>query len=68
LELYQGDEGRFVSIRTGAEYKERLKDGRTVYVNGDRVKDVTTYPSFQRTVDTEPRSMTSNMTRLTRSY
>jgi 4-hydroxyphenylacetate 3-monooxygenase oxygenase component len=52
LELYQGDEGRFVSIRTGAEYKERLKDGRTVYVNGDRVKDVTTYPSFQRTVDT----------------
>ncbi|MBV8055411.1 MAG: hypothetical protein JO071_09255, partial [Deltaproteobacteria bacterium] len=41
-----------MGIRTGAEYRERLKDGRTVYVNGERVKDVTTYPPFQRIVGT----------------
>jgi 4-hydroxyphenylacetate 3-monooxygenase/anthranilate 3-monooxygenase (FAD)/4-hydroxyphenylacetate 3-monooxygenase len=41
-----------MSIRTGAEYRERLKDGRTVYVNGERVKDVTDYPPFQRIVAT----------------
>ena len=41
-----------MGIRTGAEYRERLRDGRTVYVNGERVKDVTTYPPFQRTVGT----------------
>jgi 4-hydroxyphenylacetate 3-monooxygenase len=41
-----------VGIRTGLEYRDRLRDGRTVYVNGERVKDVTTYPPFQRTVDT----------------
>jgi 4-hydroxyphenylacetate 3-monooxygenase len=41
-----------VSIRTGAEYRERLKDGRTIYVNGERVKDVTAYPPFQGIVAT----------------
>lgn len=41
-----------MGIRTGVEYRERLRDGRTVYVNGERVTDVTTYPPFQRTVDT----------------
>jgi anthranilate 3-monooxygenase (FAD) / 4-hydroxyphenylacetate 3-monooxygenase len=41
-----------VGIRTGLEYRERLRDGRTIYVNGDRVKDVTTYPPFQRVIGT----------------
>jgi 4-hydroxyphenylacetate 3-monooxygenase len=41
-----------MGIRTGAEYRERLKDGRTVYVNGERVKDVTAYPPFRRIVGT----------------
>lgn len=41
-----------MGIRTGAEYRERLRDARTVYVNGERVKDVTTYPPFRRTIDT----------------
>ncbi len=41
-----------VGIRTGAEYRQGLKDRRAVYVNGERVKDVTTYPPFQRTVGT----------------
>jgi 4-hydroxyphenylacetate 3-monooxygenase/anthranilate 3-monooxygenase (FAD)/4-hydroxyphenylacetate 3-monooxygenase len=41
-----------MSIRTGAEYRSGLKDGRTIYVNGERVKDVTVYPPFQRIVET----------------
>jgi 4-hydroxyphenylacetate 3-monooxygenase oxygenase component len=41
-----------MGIRSGAEYRERLKDGRTIYVNGERVKDVTDYPPFQRIVGT----------------
>jgi 4-hydroxyphenylacetate 3-monooxygenase len=41
-----------MSIRTGAEYRTGLKDGRIIYVNGERVKDVTAYPPFQRTVET----------------
>jgi len=41
-----------VAIRTGLQYRERLRDGRSIYVNGERVKDVTTYPAFTRTVQT----------------
>jgi 4-hydroxyphenylacetate 3-monooxygenase oxygenase component len=41
-----------VGIRTGIEYRERLSDGRTVFVNGERIKDVTAYPPFQRTIGT----------------
>ncbi len=32
---------------TGAEYLESLRDGREVYINGDRVPDVTTHPAFR---------------------
>lgn len=41
-----------MSIRTGQEYRQSLRDGRTIYVNGERVKDVTTYPAFQGIIDT----------------
>jgi 4-hydroxyphenylacetate 3-monooxygenase oxygenase component len=41
-----------MGIRTGAEFCESLRDGRTIYVNGERVKDVTTYPPFRGIVDT----------------
>jgi 4-hydroxyphenylacetate 3-monooxygenase oxygenase component len=41
-----------MGIRSGAEYRDRLKDGRTIYVNGERVKDVTAYPPFQGIVGT----------------
>jgi 4-hydroxyphenylacetate 3-monooxygenase len=34
---------------TGAQYLESLRDGREVYVYGDRVKDVTTHPAFRNT-------------------
>jgi 4-hydroxyphenylacetate 3-monooxygenase len=35
---------------TGAEYITSLKDGREVYINGERVKDVTTHPAFRNAV------------------
>jgi 4-hydroxyphenylacetate 3-monooxygenase len=35
---------------TGAEYIASLKDGREVYINGERVKDVTTHPAFRNSV------------------
>ena len=31
----------------GAEYLESLRDGREVYIYGERVKDVTTHPAFR---------------------
>src|SRR5277367_5699883 len=33
-------------MRSGAEYLRSLKDGRCVYVDGERVKDVTVHPAF----------------------
>ncbi|SFT36273.1 4-hydroxyphenylacetate 3-monooxygenase oxygenase component [Actinopolyspora lacussalsi subsp. righensis] len=35
---------------TGAEYIESLRDGREVYLYGDRVKDVTSHPAFSNPV------------------
>jgi aromatic ring hydroxylase len=31
---------------TGARYIESLKDGREVWLDGEKVQDVTTYPAF----------------------
>jgi 4-hydroxyphenylacetate 3-monooxygenase len=33
-------------LRTGADYLESLRDGRQVFVDGEKVKDVTTHPAF----------------------
>src|SRR6201994_2413773 len=35
---------------TGDEYVESLRDGREIYLYGDRVKDVTTHPAFRNSV------------------
>ena len=35
---------------TGAEYVESLRDGREVYIYGDRVSDVTAHPAFRNAV------------------
>jgi len=35
---------------TGDEYLESIRDGREVYVYGERVDDVTTHPAFRNTV------------------
>ena len=32
---------------TGAEYLASLRDGRDVYIYGERVEDVTTHPAFR---------------------
>jgi 4-hydroxyphenylacetate 3-monooxygenase len=34
-------------MRTGADYLASLRDGRQVFVAGERVKDVTTHPAFR---------------------
>jgi 4-hydroxyphenylacetate 3-monooxygenase len=34
-------------IRTGRQYLDSLKDDRAVYVDGERVKDVTEHPAFR---------------------
>src|SRR2546427_13133898 len=34
-------------VRTGAEYISSLKDDRTVYMHGERVRDVTEHPALQ---------------------
>jgi 4-hydroxyphenylacetate 3-monooxygenase oxygenase component len=41
-----------MGIRTGKEFVESLRDKRTVYVNGGRVKDVTEYSPFRGIVAT----------------
>jgi 4-hydroxyphenylacetate 3-monooxygenase len=35
---------------TGAEYVESLRDGREVYIDGERVADVTRHPAFRNSV------------------
>ncbi|WP_300614091.1 4-hydroxyphenylacetate 3-hydroxylase N-terminal domain-containing protein, partial [Trebonia sp.] len=35
---------------TGDEYIESIRDGREVYIYGDRVRDVTTHPAFRNPV------------------
>jgi 4-hydroxyphenylacetate 3-monooxygenase len=42
-------------IRTGAQYRDSLRDGREVYINGERVADVTTHRMFKPLVDIRAR-------------
>src|SRR5712675_3774938 len=37
---------------TGAEFLQSLRDGREVYIYGDRVQDVTTHPAFRNAAAT----------------
>jgi 4-hydroxyphenylacetate 3-monooxygenase len=34
-------------MRTGSEYLRSLRDGRAIFVDGERVKDVTSHPAFR---------------------
>ncbi len=36
-------------LRSGSDYLEGLRDGRTVYLGAERVKDVTEHPAFRNT-------------------
>src|SRR6202012_4124206 len=42
-------------IRTGEQYRDSIRDGRQVWINGERVKDVTTHPMFKPIVDIRAR-------------
>jgi 4-hydroxyphenylacetate 3-monooxygenase len=42
-------------IRTGEDYKASIRDGRAVYMNGERIKDVTDHPAFKPLVDIRAR-------------
>ncbi|HWH82585.1 MAG TPA: 4-hydroxyphenylacetate 3-hydroxylase N-terminal domain-containing protein [Burkholderiaceae bacterium] len=39
-----------MKLRNGRSYIESLRDGREVYINGERVVDVTTHPAFRQTI------------------
>ena len=42
-------------IRTGDEYRESIRDGREVWVDGEKVADVTTHPSLKPIIDARAR-------------
>jgi 4-hydroxyphenylacetate 3-monooxygenase len=42
-------------IRNGAEYLSSIRDGREVYVNGERVRDVPSHPMFKPIVEIRAR-------------
>src|SRR3954464_6066476 len=42
-------------IRTGEQYRDSLRDGRQVFINGERVKDVTMHRMFKPLVDIRAR-------------
>jgi 4-hydroxyphenylacetate 3-monooxygenase len=42
-------------IRTGNQYRDSLRDGRRIWINGERVADVTTHPMFKPLVDIRAR-------------
>ena len=42
-------------IRTGEEYRASLRDGREVWMSGERVHDVTTHRQFRPLVDARAR-------------
>ncbi len=42
-------------IRTGDDYRASIRDGRDVWINGERVKDVPNHPAFKPVVDIRAR-------------
>jgi len=42
-------------LRTGAQYLDSLRDGRQIWINGERVADVTTHPAFRPIVSLRAR-------------
>ncbi|WP_245809601.1 4-hydroxyphenylacetate 3-hydroxylase N-terminal domain-containing protein [Cohnella massiliensis] len=39
-------------VRSGKQYVDSLRDSRTIYIGGEKVKDVTTHPAFAGIVNT----------------
>jgi 4-hydroxyphenylacetate 3-monooxygenase len=44
-----------IVIRTGEQYRESLRDGRQVWIDGERVHDVSSHPAFKPIVDARAR-------------
>ena len=42
-------------LRTGDEYRDSIRDDRQVWMNGERIKDVTSHPAFKPIVDVRAR-------------
>jgi 4-hydroxyphenylacetate 3-monooxygenase len=42
-------------IRTGAQYRDGLRDGREVWIDGERVADVTAHPALRPIIDIRAR-------------
>src|SRR5262245_24108803 len=42
-------------IRTGEDYKNGIRDGREVWIDGERVKDVTQHPALKPIIDIKAR-------------
>jgi 4-hydroxyphenylacetate 3-monooxygenase len=42
-------------IRTGKQYRDSIRDGRRIWINGERVKDVTAHSMFSPLVDIRAR-------------
>lgn len=38
-------------VRSGSEFRESIRDGRIIYVDGQRVDDVTTYRPFEGIIE-----------------
>jgi 4-hydroxyphenylacetate 3-monooxygenase len=41
-----------MECKNGAEHLQSLRDGRTVYLDGELVDDVTTHPAYRNAVAT----------------
>src|SRR5215471_3476813 len=44
--------GNWIMLRNGKEHLESLRDGRVVYVGGERIDDVTRHPAFRGAAET----------------
>ncbi len=44
-----------MTLRTGDDYRASLRDGRAVWIEGERVKDVPSHPAFRPIVDARAR-------------
>jgi len=42
-------------IRTGTQYRDSIRDGRQIWIDGERVTDVTLHPMFKPAVDVRAR-------------
>ena len=42
-------------LRTGDEYRDSIRDDRQVWMNGEKIKDVTSHPAFKPIVDVRAR-------------